>query len=169
MAKLRANVYSYNVKFNTVPYNTDQSGRSGKVGWICNNINIYFFFPSLGLLHTACSNVSSGAILKPLTLCKLSDLNACAVFNTTNATCQETWSGIEGGLSSFDHIGVAVLTVIQVITMEDWVFLLYKVSFFYRLMYSYCHSCFQIFYCVFSQPRSQPVLPSHRAFPKSKR
>jgi hypothetical protein len=45
--------------------------------------------------------------------------------------CQEGWEGPNYGITSFDNIGFAMLTVFQCITMEGWTSILYWVSFLY--------------------------------------
>lgn len=42
--------------------------------------------------------------------------------------CQEYWTGPNFGITNFDNILFAVLTVFQCITMEGWVDILYSVS-----------------------------------------
>ncbi|MEQ2208509.1 hypothetical protein XENOCAPTIV_003653 [Xenoophorus captivus] len=42
--------------------------------------------------------------------------------------CQEYWTGPNFGITNFDNILFAVLTVFQCITMEGWVEILYSVS-----------------------------------------
>lgn len=41
--------------------------------------------------------------------------------------CQEYWKGPNQGITSFDNIGFAMLTVFQCITMEGWTQILYWV------------------------------------------
>lgn len=43
-------------------------------------------------------------------------------------TCREYWIGPNFGITNFDNILFAVLTVFQCITMEGWVDILYNVS-----------------------------------------
>lgn len=45
-------------------------------------------------------------------------------------TCREYWPGPNFGITNFDNILFAVLTVFQCITMEGWVEILYNVSLF---------------------------------------
>jgi hypothetical protein len=45
------------------------------------------------------------------------------------AVCLEKWEGPNYGITSFDNIGFAMLTVFQCITMEGWTTILYWVSF----------------------------------------
>jgi len=59
--------------------------------------------------------------------------NAYFCDNTTS-TCIENWEGPNYGITSFDNIGLAMLTVFQCITMEGWTTILYWVS---RTTYSY--------------------------------
>lgn len=44
--------------------------------------------------------------------------------------CREYWTGPNFGITNFDNILFAVLTVFQCITMEGWVDILYSVSLF---------------------------------------
>lgn len=44
-----------------------------------------------------------------------------------NSTCLEQWEGPNMGITSFDNIGFAMLTVFQCITMEGWTSILYWV------------------------------------------
>lgn len=48
--------------------------------------------------------------------------------------CLEKWEGPNFGITSFDNIGFAMLTVFQCITMEGWTSILYwvRTSFMYR-------------------------------------
>ncbi|XP_011268426.1 voltage-dependent calcium channel type A subunit alpha-1 isoform X11 [Camponotus floridanus] len=47
------------------------------------------------------------------------------VCNPNISTCQEYWEGPNAGITSFDNIGFAMLTVFQCITMEGWTAILY--------------------------------------------
>ncbi|KAK4881175.1 hypothetical protein RN001_004494 [Aquatica leii] len=42
-----------------------------------------------------------------------------------NSVCLERWQGPNNGITSFDNIGLAMLTVFQCITMEGWTSILY--------------------------------------------
>ena len=44
------------------------------------------------------------------------------------AFCDEYWEGPNQGITNFDNIGLAMLTVFQCITMEGWTDVLYNVS-----------------------------------------
>ena len=44
------------------------------------------------------------------------------------SVCQEYWEGPNYGITSFDNIGFAMLTVFQCITMEGWTNVMYYVS-----------------------------------------
>jgi len=50
------------------------------------------------------------------------------VCNANSSMCQDKWIGPNFGITSFDNIGVAMLTVFQCITMEGWTAILYWVS-----------------------------------------
>lgn len=52
-----------------------------------------------------------------------------------NSVCLERWQGPNDGITSFDNIGFAMLTVFQCITMEGWTAILYWVR-FNSLLYS---------------------------------
>lgn len=45
-----------------------------------------------------------------------------------NSLCMERWMGPNNGITSFDNIGLAMLTVFQCITMEGWTSILYWVK-----------------------------------------
>lgn len=47
----------------------------------------------------------------------------------TVSVCLEDWEGPNYGITSFDNIGLAMLTVFQCITMEGWTTILYWVSY----------------------------------------
>lgn len=49
------------------------------------------------------------------------------VCNITTSMCLEKWDGPNSGITSFDNIGFAMLTVFQCITMEGWTSILYWV------------------------------------------
>ena len=53
--------------------------------------------------------------------------------------CRTYWRGPNYGITSFDHIGYAMLTVFQCFTMEGWTNVLYYVSvsslYFFFLVY----------------------------------
>lgn len=46
----------------------------------------------------------------------------------SGTTCREYWQGPNYGITNFDNILFAVLTVFQCITMEGWTDILYNVS-----------------------------------------
>ena len=48
--------------------------------------------------------------------------------NSNISMCLEKWEGPNYGITSFDNIGFAMLTVFQCITMEGWTSILYWVS-----------------------------------------
>lgn len=45
------------------------------------------------------------------------------------ACIEGSWEGPNYGITSFDHIGYAMLTVFQCITMEGWTSILYYVKY----------------------------------------
>lgn len=50
------------------------------------------------------------------------------ICNPNISTCMEEWEGPNYGITSFDNIGFAMLTVFQCITMEGWTAILYWVK-----------------------------------------
>lgn len=44
-----------------------------------------------------------------------------------NYNCTEYWKGPNDGITTFDNIALAMLTVFQCITMEGWTSIMYKV------------------------------------------
>ncbi|CAF1075761.1 unnamed protein product, partial [Didymodactylos carnosus] len=56
--------------------------------------------------------------------CGLPGVYTCTVPNET-LVCREHWEGPNKGITSFDNIGYAMLTVFQCITMEGWTQILY--------------------------------------------
>ncbi|KAI4484988.1 hypothetical protein M0802_012885 [Mischocyttarus mexicanus] len=50
------------------------------------------------------------------------------VCNASTSTCLDHWVGPNYGITSFDNIGFAMLTVFQCITMEGWTSILYWVK-----------------------------------------
>lgn len=56
--------------------------------------------------------------------------NSGAYFCDANTSiCLERWKGPNHGITSFDNIGFAMLTVFQCITQEGWTSILYWVSY----------------------------------------
>lgn len=55
-------------------------------------------------------------------------LEAPARTCANDTACKEYWIGPNFGITNFDNILFAVLTVFQCITMEGWVDILYNVS-----------------------------------------
>lgn len=60
------------------------------------------------------------------------------VCNYTTSMCLEKWVGPNFGITSFDNIGFAMLTVFQCITMEGWTAILYWVR---MSMFSPLYKC----------------------------
>lgn len=53
--------------------------------------------------------------------------NGSYICDTNTSVCLEIWEGPNSGITSFDNIGLAMLTVFQCITMEGWTNILYYV------------------------------------------
>ena len=49
--------------------------------------------------------------------------------NPNTSVCLEEWTGPNYGITSFDNIGLAMLTVFQCVSMEGWTPILYAVSY----------------------------------------
>ncbi|KAI8429617.1 hypothetical protein MSG28_000214 [Choristoneura fumiferana] len=79
-----------------------------------------------GALHKTCEIMNEGESATPCnadndTLAPLG-ANVCVY---DKSTCLEKWEGPNKGITSFDNIGFAMLTVFQCITMEGWTAILY--------------------------------------------
>ncbi|XP_060853575.1 voltage-dependent calcium channel type A subunit alpha-1 isoform X4 [Rhopalosiphum padi] len=64
--------------------------------------------------------------------------NAYFCDNTTS-TCIENWEGPNYGITSFDNIGLAMLTVFQCITMEGWTTILYWMNDAYGVLFNWIY------------------------------
>ena len=60
----------------------------------------------------------------------------------TSYECREYWIGPNNGISVFDNIALAMLTVFQCITMEGWTAIMYNVR-NASLFYSFCYTLLQ--------------------------
>ncbi|XP_075331236.1 voltage-dependent L-type calcium channel subunit alpha-1D [Odontesthes bonariensis] len=78
----------------------------------------------IGRMHKTCYDTSTGLMVED-------DPSPCAFagngrFCVTNGTeCRGKWEGPNGGITNFDNIFFAMLTVFQCITMEGWTDVLY--------------------------------------------
>lgn len=79
---------------------------------------VLLFFVSQGTMLSSDSPV-------PCTT-KVSDGYHCNLQN--DEICREPWDGPNSGITNFDNIGLACLTVFQCITLEGWTDVLYYVS-----------------------------------------
>ncbi|XP_055846918.1 voltage-dependent calcium channel type A subunit alpha-1 isoform X9 [Episyrphus balteatus] len=86
-----------------------------------------------GALHKTCYSledpnriVKEGEMETP---CNTDNATAASggsyVCNVNSSMCLEKWDGPNSGITSFDNIGFAMLTVFQCITMEGWTAILY--------------------------------------------
>ena len=64
--------------------------------------------------------------------------------------CLENWEGPNYGITSFDNIGFAMLTVFQCVTMEGWTPILYWVR-RQNLRQHYCTYIYFIFFNILDQ------------------
>ncbi|KAG5316037.1 CAC1A protein, partial [Pseudoatta argentina] len=87
-----------------------------------------------GILHKACYGIedSEYAIVQEgdiTTPCSADNKNDAPpgshVCDANVSTCMDHWEGPNSGITSFDNIGFAMLTVFQCITMEGWTSVLY--------------------------------------------
>ena len=78
-----------------------------------------------GAFQTTCTDVTSGKISEPTTLCNIKDYNSC--IDLKKSVCKQGVPDPKSSVS-FDSIGYSLLTVIQVITMEDWMFIADKLN-----------------------------------------
>lgn len=68
----------------------------------------------------------------------------------SGAVCKSNWEGPNYGITSFDHVGLAALTVFQCITLEGWTDVLYFVSLFDLLYNSSCFVSWIVLFCICS-------------------
>ncbi|XP_024882862.1 voltage-dependent calcium channel type A subunit alpha-1 isoform X18 [Temnothorax curvispinosus] len=86
-----------------------------------------------GTLHKTCYSVEDISIIvkegEQPSPCSADNKNdappGAHVCNANISTCLERWEGPNSGITSFDNIGFAMLTVFQCITMEGWTAILY--------------------------------------------
>lgn len=88
-----------------------------------NLTSVHFFFPD--------KPVKEGESETPCNTDNATDKSGGSyVCNYTTSMCLEKWDGPNSGITSFDNIGFAMLTVFQCITMEGWTAILYWVNAF---------------------------------------
>ena len=92
-----------------------------------------------GALHRTCYNLDNLDVIQVSgespTPCygdgdvqnSASNSNAGRLCEKNVSICLEDWEGPNFGITSFDNIGLAMLTVFQCITMEGWTTILYWV------------------------------------------
>ncbi|KAH8386678.1 hypothetical protein KR093_001953 [Drosophila rubida] len=113
------------------------SGTLHKTCYSLEDPSIYF----LNILHTYAQHLDINLRLFPLiadkpvkegeseTPCNTDNTTEKAggsfVCNSTTSMCLDKWDGPNSGITSFDNIGFAMLTVFQCITMEGWTSILY--------------------------------------------
>ncbi|XP_053949294.1 voltage-dependent calcium channel type A subunit alpha-1-like [Anastrepha ludens] len=89
-----------------------------------------------GALHKTCysledpnKSVKEGESETPCNTDNVTDkATGSFVCNYNTSMCLEKWEGPNWGITSFDNIGFAMLTVFQCITMEGWTAILYWVN-----------------------------------------
>lgn len=60
--------------------------------------------------------------------CSFENKSGANLCEDPNQLCVEGWAGPNEGITSFDNIGFAMLTVFQCITMEGWTPIMYWVN-----------------------------------------
>ncbi|XP_025989217.2 voltage-dependent calcium channel type A subunit alpha-1 isoform X2 [Solenopsis invicta] len=86
-----------------------------------------------GVLHKACYMIEDtsviekeGELARPCTFgMKNNTLGEAHTCTPNKSICMDHWEGPNSGITSFDNIGLAMLTVFQCITMEGWTAILY--------------------------------------------
>ncbi|GAA6226505.1 voltage-dependent N-type calcium channel subunit alpha-1B isoform X1 [Lates japonicus] len=78
----------------------------------------------MGKFHRTCFRKDTGEQAAEFPCGLEAPARTCA----NGTTCREYWIGPNFGITNFDNILFAVLTVFQCITMEGWVDILYNVS-----------------------------------------
>ncbi|CAJ1085557.1 voltage-dependent L-type calcium channel subunit alpha-1D [Xyrichtys novacula] len=78
----------------------------------------------IGKMHATCYVIKTGALAEEeSTPCSVSGHGRHCLLNGT--VCREGWQGPNNGITNFDNILFAMLTVFQCITMEGWTDVLY--------------------------------------------
>ncbi|XP_040007852.1 voltage-dependent L-type calcium channel subunit alpha-1D [Xiphias gladius] len=78
----------------------------------------------IGRMHKTCYYISTGLIMEDdPTPCAFAGSGRFCVGNGTE--CRGKWEGPNGGITNFDNVFFAMLTVFQCITMEGWTDVLY--------------------------------------------
>ncbi|MED6244793.1 Voltage-dependent L-type calcium channel subunit alpha-1D [Ataeniobius toweri] len=78
----------------------------------------------LGRMHKTCFDTSTGLMVEDdPSPCAFAGVGRLCVTNGTE--CKGKWEGPNGGITNFDNIFFAMLTVFQCITMEGWTDVLY--------------------------------------------
>lgn len=86
-----------------------------------------------GIMHNTCYDMETAEIAPeggkevPCSLENKDGVNFCSP-ETNETICMPGWIGPNMGITSFDNIGYAMLTVFQCITMEGWTPIMYWVK-----------------------------------------
>lgn len=87
----------------------------------CQLINVHFFISD--------KSVKEGESETPCNTDNFTERSGGSyVCNYATSMCLAKWEGPNSGITSFDNIGFAMLTVFQCITMEGWTAILYWVN-----------------------------------------
>ncbi|XP_021201888.1 muscle calcium channel subunit alpha-1 isoform X2 [Bombyx mori] len=79
-----------------------------------------------GVLHETCFNNETGETMANPAPC--SSTQGDGMKCKDNMTCKGYWDGPNDGITNFDNIGYAMLTVFQCITLEGWTDIMYAVA-----------------------------------------
>ncbi|XP_067934639.1 muscle calcium channel subunit alpha-1-like isoform X2 [Watersipora subatra] len=87
----------------------------------------------MGALHSTCRDLETKEITEPTPCNSKGGATGYNCSNTPNSYCDDgpeatAWVGPNYGITNFDHIGLAILTVFQCITMEGWTQILYYMN-----------------------------------------
>jgi len=93
-----------------------------------------------------------GEIVEPVHPCGekgvMCDFDEIRLNEEGNLECRGGWEGPNDGITNFDNIGLAMLTVFQCVTLEGWTDMMYAVStlsvhifFSLSLLYSFELNC----------------------------
>ncbi|XP_019643323.1 PREDICTED: voltage-dependent calcium channel type A subunit alpha-1-like isoform X8 [Branchiostoma belcheri] len=79
-----------------------------------------------GIFHLAChNNVTGELVQEEVCGANFSSITSTVYMCKEGELCIEYWEGPNNGITNFDNIGYAMLTVFQLITMEGWTQVLY--------------------------------------------
>ncbi|EDV29728.1 uncharacterized protein TRIADDRAFT_18642, partial [Trichoplax adhaerens] len=81
-----------------------------------------------GVLHRACYHNITKKLINDPRPCAASESFESAHHCKSGYVCLRNWTGPNAGITSFDNIGLSMLTVFQCITMEGWTNIMYSIN-----------------------------------------